>query len=147
MAVFTYRYGEAAELPGLSIGVTRHLPRGVKKTDYAARGYFSVWLPNLAPSAELVDAYLHGNMTFARFATSYRRELKRPEARHTIDLLAAVAQQQRINLGCFCDDPAKCHRSILAAVLGEAGAPVGEIPNAKRPNAQKDPKVSKAPSA
>src|SRR5690606_11391027 len=103
MAVYTYRYGEAGKLPGLSIGVTRHLPRGVKKTEYSSRGYFNVWLPNLAPSAELVDGYLHGSLSFARFEARYRKELKRPEARHTIDLLAAVAQNQRINLGCFCE--------------------------------------------
>lgn len=128
MAVYTYRYGEAGKLPGLSIGVTRHLPRGVKKTEYSSRGYFNVWLPNLAPSAELVDGYLHGSLSFARFEARYRKELKRPEARHTIALLAAVAQNQRINLGCFCEDPTKCHRTLLADVLAEAGAPMGEGP-------------------
>ena len=145
MPVFTYRYGEAAKLQGLSIGVTRHLPRGVKKTEYASRGYFDVWLPTLAPSAELVGNYLHGDLSFARFAASYRRELKQPEARHTLDLLAAVAQNQRINIGCFCEDPATCHRTLLAEVLAEAGAPVGEIPKARRPNAKKIPKASNGP--
>ena len=38
--VTTYRYGEALGLPGLSIGATHYLPRGVRKTDYAKKGYF-----------------------------------------------------------------------------------------------------------
>ena len=40
---------------GLRIGTVRRPPRGVRKEDYAARDYFDVWLPELAPSAPLVS--------------------------------------------------------------------------------------------
>jgi uncharacterized protein YeaO (DUF488 family) len=39
---------------GLRIGTVRRPPRGVRKEDYAARNYYDTWLPELAPSAELV---------------------------------------------------------------------------------------------
>ena len=39
---------------GLRLGTVRHLPRGVKKGDYEALGYFDVWLPMVAPSRELL---------------------------------------------------------------------------------------------
>ena len=133
MPVHTYRYGEATELPGLRVGVTRHLPRGVKKTDYARRGYFDVWLPTVAPSGDLLRSFLDGKVTFARFASRYRRELRRPEAKHTVELLAAVAQRQPVNLGCFCEDPARCHRTLLAQVLAEAGAPLAPEVRAPAP--------------
>ena len=35
---------------GVRLGTVRRLPRGVKKTEYAARDYFDVWLPELAPA-------------------------------------------------------------------------------------------------
>ena len=40
---------------GLRIGTVRRPPRAVRKQDYAARNYFDVWLPELAPSAPLVS--------------------------------------------------------------------------------------------
>ena len=40
---------------GLRIGTVRRPPRGVREEDYAARNYFDVWLPELAPSAPLVS--------------------------------------------------------------------------------------------
>lgn len=40
---------------GLRIGTVRRPPRGVRKTDYAARNYYDVWLPELAPTAPLVS--------------------------------------------------------------------------------------------
>ena len=40
---------------GLRLGTVRLLPRGVKKEDFAKRDYFDLWLPEVAPSAELVS--------------------------------------------------------------------------------------------
>jgi uncharacterized protein YeaO (DUF488 family) len=38
---------------GLRLGTVRKPPRGVRKADYAKRDWYDVWLPDLAPSAEL----------------------------------------------------------------------------------------------
>ncbi len=120
MKLHLYRYGEARGLPGLSIGVTRHLPRGVRRQDFATRGYFDVWLPVLAPGSELVKAYTHGDISFAAFSRHYRAEMKTPETRHVIDLLAATALRLSVHLGCFCEDENACHRSILRDLILKA---------------------------
>ena len=39
---------------GLRLGTVRRPPRGVPKTEYAKRDYYDVWLPNLAPSQQLL---------------------------------------------------------------------------------------------
>jgi len=39
---------------GLRIGTVRRPPRGVKKSEYAAKNFYDVWLPTLAPSAGTV---------------------------------------------------------------------------------------------
>lgn len=108
-----YRYGEPGPRDGLSIGVTHYLPRGVRKEDYVSRGYFDVWLPLLSPSRELLAAIHQNKLTFPQFAGKYRAEMRRPETRQAIRLLAAMAHCQPIHLGCFCTDPARCHRSLL----------------------------------
>ena len=39
---------------GLRLGTVRRPPRGVPKADFAKRDFYDVWLPNLAPSEELL---------------------------------------------------------------------------------------------
>ncbi len=122
MPIQTYRYGEARDLPGLSIGVTRHPPRGVRREAYGVRGYGSVWMPMLGPSAALLAEFRQGKITFAILARRYRREMKEPAPRQVIELLAALSREQPINLGCYCEDPKHCHRTILAELVQEAAA-------------------------
>jgi uncharacterized protein YeaO (DUF488 family) len=122
MSVHHYRYGEPPARPGLRIGVTRHLPRGVPKAEYATRGYFDVWLPLLAPSRELVSAYRDDRVTRAQFARRYRAELANPAARQAIRLLAAMAVHQPVHLGCFCADAGHCHRTLLQDLITAAAA-------------------------
>jgi uncharacterized protein YeaO (DUF488 family) len=120
MSVGTYQYGQRDRLAGLCIGVTRFPPRGVSPTSVAARACYDVWLPLLAPSRELVREYKRGKITFLRFAARYRREMRKPDQRHVIETLAAVAQHQSIQIGCYCADETKCHRSLLLALILEA---------------------------
>ena len=54
---------------GLRIGTVRRPPRGVRKADYAARNYYDVWLPELAPTAPLVSFALSRPFTPARSGT------------------------------------------------------------------------------
>ena len=122
MHIHTYRYGEPPARPGLRVGVTRHLPRGVPKADYATRGYFDVWLPLLAPSRELVSAYRDDRVTRTQFARRYRAELVTPAARQAIRLLAAMAVHQPVHLGCFCADAGHCHRTLLQDLITAAAA-------------------------
>jgi uncharacterized protein YeaO (DUF488 family) len=111
---------------GLRIGTVRHLPRGVKKTDYARLDWFDVWLPNLAPSAPLIRKLLDGGVEkgWATFSKRFEAELKRPEAARVLDTLAALSHSAHFSLGCYCENENLCHRSILARVFRERGAAV-----------------------
>ena len=112
---------------GLRIGTVRRPPRGVRKEDYAARDYFDVWLPELAPSSELVSWALSEPFTPKRWATfgqRYRREMRQPAAQRLIALLAALSLQTNFSVGCYCEDESHCHRSLLKELLIEQGAEI-----------------------
>ena len=114
MALHTYRLGEARRRgEGLRIGTIRFLPRGVRKTDYAEKDYFDSWLPQLAPSHELVHWLKSDEIDEKRwstFARRYRKEMDTPDNRHLIELLAAFAHRSDISIGCHCEDENHCHR-------------------------------------
>ena len=112
---------------GLRIGTVRRPPRGVRKADYAARDYFDVWLPELAPSAPLVSLALSEPFTPQRWAVyqrRYRREMRQPATQRLIELLAALSSQTNFSMGCYCEDETRCHRSLLKRLLIEQGAAV-----------------------
>ena len=112
---------------GLRIGTVRRPPRGVRKADRAARDYFDVWLPELAPSAPLVSLALSEPFTPQRWAVyqrRYRREMRQPAAKRLIALLAALSSQTNFSVGCYCEDESRCHRSLLKKLLIEQGAEV-----------------------
>lgn len=115
-----YRYGECASLSGISIGVTRYPPRGIRREDYRSKGYCDIWLPVLAPSRELVSAFLADEISFKIFASRYRGEMGKGDARHVIELVAAMAMRTPVNIGCFCEDESRCHRSLLHTLIMEA---------------------------
>jgi uncharacterized protein YeaO (DUF488 family) len=48
--------------------------------------------------------------------------LKRPEATRLLALLAALSRQTSLSVGCYCAEEARCHRSVLKALLLERGA-------------------------
>ena len=110
---------------GLRIGTVRRPPRGVRKTEYATRDFYDTWLPQLAPSAGLVSRIKKGPDTpgaWKLFERDYRRELSQPDNARLLDLLVALSKQADFSIGCYCEDEAKCHRSILGKVLRERGA-------------------------
>ncbi len=128
MAIRVVRLGSPrAADEGLRLGTVRRPPRGVRKEDYARRDYFDVWLPDVAPSAELVSWALSEPFTPRRWATyarRYRREMREPTAQRLISLLAALSPQTNFAVGCYCEDESICHRSLLRDLLCEAGATV-----------------------
>ena len=127
MAVHIVRLG-SPRLPGegLRIGTVRRPPRGVPKSEYAARDFYDIWYPNLAPSAEAVKAALGAatEKEWAAFARRYRAEMATPENRRTLDLLAALSHGTDFSVGCYCADETRCHRSLLRELLAERGAKI-----------------------
>lgn len=109
---------------GLRLGTVRRPPRGVPKSEFASRDFYDVWLPELAPSEALVK---HGQQAsddraWRAFEKRYRAEMKRPEAARLLALLAALSGQTDFSVGCYCEDEARCHRSVLRTLLQEHGA-------------------------
>lgn len=118
---------------GPRLGTVRRPPRGVPKAQLAARDWYDLWLPLLAPSATLVkqahEAQASGDAkAWAAFTRAYRREMAASEPAQMLDLLAALSRQTNFSLGCYCEDEARCHRGVLRALLGERGARLSAQP-------------------
>ena len=111
---------------GTRIGTVRRPPRGVPKSEFASRDFYDVWFPNLAPSPETMKLGQEAATPtqWAAFAKRYRAEMATPEASHALELLAALSHQSHFSVGCYCEDEARCHRSLLRDLLIEKGAKI-----------------------
>jgi uncharacterized protein YeaO (DUF488 family) len=109
---------------GPRLGTVRRPPRGVPRAERAARGFYDVWLPELAPSEGLVKLGLGAAdaRVWRTFARRYRAEMRRPQAARMLGLLAALSRQADFAVGCYCADEARCHRSLLRELLLEHAA-------------------------
>ncbi|WP_395028505.1 DUF488 domain-containing protein [Comamonas odontotermitis] len=125
-----------AQSEGLRIGTVRRPPRGVPKAEFASRNYYDVWYPELSPEPETMQVALeshrladHGDTAQAdklwkSFDKTFRKQLAEAPAARTLDLLAALSHQTNFAIGCYCDNEARCHRSILRSLLQDRGAAV-----------------------
>ena len=111
---------------GLRIGTVRRPPRGVTKERYAADDWFDVWLPNLSPSRELIEAFKSDPSPRAwdKFARRFRREMSTPENSRVLDMLAALSHSSNFSVGCYCSDEKHCHRSVLRELFEERRASI-----------------------
>ena len=128
MTVRIVRLGsERGKKEGLRIGTVRRPPRGVPKSEFAASNWSDVWFPNLAPSAELMTLGQAAatDREWQAFVRRFRAEMSTPDARRTLDVLAALSHTADFSVGCYCDDESRCHRSVLRELLAEHGAKLG----------------------
>jgi len=127
MAIRIVRLGSPrAPGEGLRIGTVRRPPRGVPKTEFAAQDWYDVWYPNLAPSAETMKLGQAAETPaqWTAFTRLYQREMAEPDASRNLDLLAALSHHGAMAVGCYCEDAARCHRSLLRELLVQRGAEV-----------------------
>ncbi len=128
MAISIVRLGSPrAKHEGLRIGTVRRPPRGVRKEDYASKNIYDVWFPNLSPSEELLKeaaTSLGDEKSWRAFRRRFLAEMRSPEIRRDLDLLAALSHQTSFSIGCYCEDESRCHRSILRELLEASGAKV-----------------------
>src|SRR5262245_6809322 len=125
MAIRIVRLGTPrAPDEGLRLGTVRRPPRGVPKSEHAARDFYDVWLPDLSPSEALLKQGLaaEDERAWRSFVRRYRAEMKRPDAAQLLALLAALSRQTNFSVGCYCADESHCHRSVLRELLEEHGA-------------------------
>lgn len=113
---------------GPRLGTVRRPPRGVPKEEFARRDFYDVWYPNLAPSAETMKLGQHAgsDADWAAFAKRFRAEMAASDAARSLDVLATLSHGASFALGCYCEDEARCHRSILRALLRERGAALSD---------------------
>jgi uncharacterized protein YeaO (DUF488 family) len=127
MALRIVRLG-SPRLPdeGTRIGTVRRPPRGVPKSEFASQNWYDVWFPNLAPSVETMKLGQEAATPaqWAAFTKRYRKEMATPEASHALALLAALSKNSNLSVGCYCEDEAHCHRSVLRELLREQGAKI-----------------------
>ena len=130
MSIRIVRLGTARhKAEGLRIGTVRRPPRGVRKERFAAEDWFDLWYPELSPSDALVkEALLAETAAVWRgFERRVRREMNAPAAARTLEeTLARLSHQTNFSVGCYCEDEARCHRSILRALLAEQGADIAD---------------------
>ena len=134
MARSTFRIGgeaqpEKAPKGALRLATVRYLPRGLSEAERKKRDLYDVWLPLLAPSAELLAwAKKQGfpqadNATaWKKFSERFAREMSASaEKREALKMVAALAERTDISIGCYCADESHCHRSVLKKLI--EGAP------------------------
>lgn len=111
---------------GTRIGTVRRPPRGVPKREFAAGNWYDVWFPVLAPSAETMKAGQAAGTPaqWAAFVRKYRAEMGEPAAEHSLNLLAQLSHGTNLSVGCYCEDEAHCHRSVLRELLLARGADI-----------------------
>lgn len=109
---------------GLRIGTVRRPPRGVPKAEFATQDWYDVWFPNLAPSVATMKLGQQAStpVEWAAFMRKYRAEMAAPDSSHALELLAALSHGSDFSVGCYCEDEARCHRSVLRELLVEKGA-------------------------
>ncbi len=101
------------EADGLRVLATRFWPRGVK------REAADLYLPDLAPSKDLLQAFQAGDMAWPAFARRYKAEMRGQTSllrvlRHLSD------RGEAVTVMCACDAPETCHRSLLAGLIAKA---------------------------
>ena len=125
MAIRIVQLGSARQRgEGPRIGTVRRPPRGVPKAQFSSRNFYDAWLPDLAPSDALVKMgqAAPDARAWQAFTKRYRAEMKRPEAARLLTLLALLSHSTAMSVGCYCEDEARCHRSVLRELLADHGA-------------------------
>ena len=128
MSIRIVRLGSPrADDEGLRIGTVRRPPRGIMKADFAAKNFYDVWYPVLAPSEALLKSHfpIASDDDWRRFKRRFLQEMKVPHAIKTLDLLAAFSHRSNFSVGCYCVDEEHCHRSLLRELFIARDALIG----------------------
>ena len=125
MLVRTKRWNDPVEPEdGFRVLVCRYRPRGVRKEDEP----WDAWMEDLGPSRDLHAAYWGKSgppISWPEYQRRYLSEMMRPSGRGAA-MLSALATRaaagEPLTLLCSsaCDDPARCHRTLLAGLVERA---------------------------
>ena len=125
MSIRIVRLGQPrAAHEGPRLGTVRRPPRGVPKQDFSKLDWYDVWYPVLAPSVATMKLGLgaQSDAQWKTFARKYRAEMAAPAASQSLDVLATLSHHANFSVGCYCENEARCHRSLLRELLLARGA-------------------------
>lgn len=106
-------YEPASKDDGYRVLIDRLWPRGIAK----ARFVLDQWAKELAPSTELRKSFGHDPSRWREFRARYRLELRRPEARATLEELARRARRSTVTLLYSARDEEHNNAVVLKEIL------------------------------
>ncbi|WP_419176703.1 DUF488 domain-containing protein [Desulfosediminicola sp.] len=129
MSIRIVRLGsDRAGNEGIRIGTVRRPPRGIPKAEFSSGNWYDVWLPNLSPSPETMKMGRSATTEkeWLAFKKKYLAEMAQADKIRVIEMLAVMSHNSNFSVGCYCENEARCHRSILRDLLLQYGAEIEE---------------------
>lgn len=101
---------------GVRISVmSRHtLIDGITPDPAIVPGTYDEWQKTLAPPPKLIGAYCRGKIGWDDFERLFRDYLLLPHVEVFVRRLIRRAEQSVVTIMCVEDDPAHCHRRLIA---------------------------------
>jgi uncharacterized protein (DUF488 family) len=96
----------------------------------SARGIGYIHMRRLGSPAPLRHALRDGSLSFAEFAPQFRALLD--ERAEDLEALLTLADSQMVALMCWEEDPARCHRSLVAEALVRLSTEPLEVVDVRR---------------
>lgn len=127
MAIKVVKLGsDRSKDEGLRLGTVRRPPRGVSKDRYSSENWYDVWLPALSPSPGTMKMGqgVQSEKEWDSFTKKFVTEMKESDKQQLLTMLAALSHQTNFSIGCYCENEARCHRSILKELLQKLGAEI-----------------------
>ena len=124
MNIKTKRWNDPREsTDGFRLLICRYRPRALPKKDET----WDAWQKDLAPSGELVADYYgkHGApISWSEYRRRYLAEMRgQKEAIAALARRAAAGETITLLCSSACEDPARCHRTLLKGLIEKAEAP------------------------
>lgn len=74
---------------------------------------YDIWMPTLAPSHALLDAYHRAEVNWDQFVARFTKEVLKRNKKY-VELLADIASKRDVTMLCWEETPEKCHRRLVA---------------------------------
>jgi uncharacterized protein YeaO (DUF488 family) len=74
---------------------------------------WDIWMPTLAPSCELLDAYRAGAMSWDTYCLRFHDEVIIGMHMY-LEILVDMSKKYTVTIICWEDTPERCHRRLVA---------------------------------
>lgn len=108
---------------GIKISIARFNPPWLD-----IKAYNMIWLPHLAPSEDLLDRHLKGNVFWDDFTKEYLKGLNTVEAEDNMFYLMYLLRRgYDVTVYCHEGKSRNCHRHVLGDIVRSKGYEVKEL--------------------